>query len=331
MMNQEHGHHNGTVSVITPCYNGDSFVAETIESVLRQDYPSVEHIVIDDGSTDGSWEVIKSFGEDIRAVRQPNQGACHVRNRGAQMATGEYLMFLDADDILAPLTLSALVETLEEKSDASIAAAPWKRLVYDDGEWVEHPCPKSSRPPNGDPIEGWLTHWFVPPCGLLWHRSAYERTGGWDESLRRNQDGDLMLRAFIEGEQLVFSDDGLAYYRNHEGTGHTSVGKRETYASLCSSARVMIKAKKLLESRGKLDSYAPFIGCRLHDIARRAFALDRRFTPKELCRIDGWARLARQLAGADAIQGSWMHQLVCRCVGLRRKQRLSNALRRLSG
>jgi GT2 family glycosyltransferase len=235
-------------------------------------------------------------------------------------------MFLDADDILAPNTLSQLVSTVGDAHDA-IAAAPWKRLAYNGTDWVERPSEKEFRPPNGDPLKGWLTHWFVPPCALLWARPAYESAGGWDESLCYNEDGDLMQRALIDGMSLLFADDGMAYYRNHDGTDRTSVGKTETYESLCSAARVMIKAKNKLEAQEELDSYAPFIGRRLHDIARRAFALDRRFTPKELRRIDGWARLARQLAGLSAIDGSFFHKLTCSIVGLRRKEALARMLR----
>jgi glycosyltransferase involved in cell wall biosynthesis len=322
MMNQEHGHHNGTVSVITPCYNGETFVAETIESVLRQDYPSVEHIVIDDGSTDGSWEVIQSYGDRVTSFRQENQGQSAARNRGVQMASGRYLMFLDADDILAPNTLSQLVATVGDAHDA-IAAAPWKRLAYNGTNWVERPSDKEFRPPNGDPLKGWLTHWFVPPCALLWARPAYESAGGWDESLCYNEDGDLMQRALIDGMSLLFADDGMAYYRNHDGTDRTSVGKTETYESLCSAARVMIKAKNKLEAQGRLDAYATPIGQRLHDIARRGIELDRTFSNEEKDRIDSWARLGRNLAGSSAFQGSWLHRWTCRIIGLRGKQRLA--------
>ncbi len=316
------------VSVVTPCYNAEDFIGDTVASVRDQEYPAVEHIVVDDGSTDGSWDVVQSFGDAVRAVRQENRGQSHARNRGAQLATGEYLMFLDADDVLAPCTLSALVETLANREHA-IAAAPWKRLAYDNGQWVERPSDKPPRPPSGDSIEGWLTHWFVPPCGLLWTRAAYKQTDGWDESLCYNEDGDLMLRALIGGIPLVFADDGMAYYRNHDGTERTSVGKTETYDSLGSAAQVMIRAAQRLREQDQLDGYAIHIGRRLHDIARRAFELNRSLTSEEKERVEKWARLARELAGTTAVQGSWAHRWGCYLVGLRRKQYLADTLRHL--
>jgi hypothetical protein len=139
-----------------------------------------------------------------------------------------------------------------------------------------------------------------------------------------------MQRALIDGMSLLFADDGMAYYRNHDGTDRTSVGKTETYESLCSAARVMIKAKNNLEAQGRLDAYATPIGQRLHDIARRAFSLDRTLTADEGARIEQWANLARSLAGSRAIQGSWAHRWVSRFLGLRRKQSLSNTLRRVA-
>jgi len=90
------------VSVIIPCYNGEAYVRESIQSALDQSAATFEVIVIDDGSTDGSLEVIKSFGEKIRWESGPNRGGGAARNRGLELARGEWIKFHDADDVLLP-------------------------------------------------------------------------------------------------------------------------------------------------------------------------------------------------------------------------------------
>lgn len=94
------GEDSPLVSIIIPCYNAELFVGEAIESALGQTYPNVEIIVIDDGSTDGSLDVISSFGDRIRWDTGPNRGGCAARNRGIELARGKFIQFLDADDLL---------------------------------------------------------------------------------------------------------------------------------------------------------------------------------------------------------------------------------------
>lgn len=93
---------NSLVSIIIPCYNAERWVAEAIQSCLDQTYSPIEIIVIDDGSTDKSLEVIKSFGHKIRWETGPNQGGNVARNRGLELAKAEWLQYLDADDYLLP-------------------------------------------------------------------------------------------------------------------------------------------------------------------------------------------------------------------------------------
>jgi len=90
------------VSIIIPCFNAEEYVAESIQSALDQTHPDCEVIVIDDGSTDRSLDVIQSFGDKIRWETGPNRGGCAARNRGIALASGEWIQFLDADDVLTP-------------------------------------------------------------------------------------------------------------------------------------------------------------------------------------------------------------------------------------
>jgi hypothetical protein len=107
-----------SISVITPCYNGGKYLRETIESVLAQTYPPLEMIVVDDGSTDDSAAIAESFGPPVRVIRQTNQGESAARNRGIAEARGDYLHFLDADDLLHPEAFARLADAVRDTPGA---------------------------------------------------------------------------------------------------------------------------------------------------------------------------------------------------------------------
>jgi glycosyltransferase involved in cell wall biosynthesis len=106
-MNASGGTNDISVSIITPCYNGSPYLRDTIASALGQTRPPLEVIVIDDGSTDDSAAIAESFGSPVRVIRQTNQGESVARNRGIAEARGSHLLFLDADDLIAPEALAA--------------------------------------------------------------------------------------------------------------------------------------------------------------------------------------------------------------------------------
>src|SRR6476660_3095578 len=110
----------GLVSVVVPCYNAERFLAETLQSAFIQTYPEIEVIVLDDGSTDGTADLIRSYGDRVRAEFGPNRGASAARNRGTALALGEFIQYLDCDDLLTPDALERRVDVLK-KSGADVA------------------------------------------------------------------------------------------------------------------------------------------------------------------------------------------------------------------
>lgn len=308
------------VSVIIPCYNAASFLRETIDSVLEQTFPYVELIVVDDGSTDDSWDIIQSYGESIKGVQLNHMGGCHARNYGASIASGRFLMFLDADDLIAPTTLESLVAALGNQIDC-VAACKWRRLTKEGNDWVRLPSGVPLDPPDGDYIRGWLTGWYFPPCTILWPREVYERTGGWDEELSANQDGDLMLRALLDGVHIVTAEVGEAYYREH-GVSRLSVSTNiASEKALRSRMRVLEKVTAKLEQLGMLDHYAVAVSIAYHKLARNNFE-----TNADLAR-ECWTR-AEMLSGSKAISGTWTHRILCRLLGLERKEQIARTLAR---
>ena len=242
------------VSVIIPCHNAEPYLAQTIGSVLEQSRPPDEIIVVDDGSTDGSRAIAASFGDRVRVVQERNGNAPATRNRGAALATGDALMFLDADDVLGPTALEALVEELERQG-GGIAACPWYRLELTDGVWVRRPPSCAPRRPGQDALDAWLRGWYHPPCSVLWARAAYERTGGWDPRARVNNDGDLMMQALARGVPLHLTSDGAAFYRRLPEGAVSLSGTRFTEVGLRARIGVIERVAGELESCGRLGPY----------------------------------------------------------------------------
>lgn len=319
---------NPLVSVVMPCYDAAPFVAEAIGSVLAQTHAPVEVVVVDDASRDGSWEVVREEAERhpgrVSALRlEENRGGCHARNRGAAAARGEFLMFLDADDAIAPDTVAALVEAVRDRPDG-IAVCGWKRLEEDgSGKWVTTPREVPLPDPDADPLREWLLGRWVPTCALLWRRDVYERTGGWDESLSINQDGDLALRALAAGARLVRAAGGEGYYRTH-GTTRPSVsqslaGERK----LRSRMRVLEKLSETLEGGGRLAEYAEALGVAYQEVALRGYQQGHTELARE-CQRRGEALVGRPAAVSRTPVG----RLLVRALGVERKERVVQWLAR---
>jgi len=297
------------VSVIIPSYNKAAYIHEAVSSVLRQTYPSIEVIVIDDGSTDGSWKAVRSFGERIRAERTENHGACHARNLGASKARGRYLMFLDADDVLGSEVVSGLVGAVSD-DDPTIGICEWAflRRAGTDQWRLEEPAQGISPLPT-DLLRAWLEGWFVPSCAVLWASRGYECLGGWDERLRANQDGDLMLRALLAGFHLAVSPVGRAYYRRDEHG--RSVSTRLDVSTFVSRRRVLDKLMVRLEADGRLERYRTALGGAYYGLARSHFG----DVPYSL--ISQTIQQGVALAGTRALPRSVPHLVTYRIAGVR--------------
>ncbi|HEX8362823.1 MAG TPA: glycosyltransferase family A protein [Longimicrobium sp.] len=318
------------ITVVTPCHNAEPFIAETIESVLAQSYPRVEHVIVDDASRDGSWEIVreytKRYPDRVRAIRlDENRGGCHARNRGVEGARGELLMFLDADDVIAPGTLAALVQAVEDRPLA-VAFCPWMRLRRNaSGAWETGPA--DAPLPESDPdvaLRGWVegTAW-APPCAVLWRRDAYELTGGWDETLTLNDDGDLMMRALALGARPVCAAGGEALYRWHDAA-HVSVS--QTFLQehkLRSQVRVLDKLAEILEAQHRLAPFAPSLGLGYQRAALLGFQSGHR----EMARA--CLRRGEELGSRRPVSPTPAGRLVVRILGLERKEMLVQTLARM--
>lgn len=208
------------VSVIIPSFNSKSWICESLESVFRQTYNNIQIIVIDDGSTDGTQELLESkYGTTIDYIYQANKGLSGARNTGIQHALGEFIQLLDADDLLCPDKITQQVKALAEHTDYSVA--------YSDFEYFEDDAPETSTPSpqfyrtkykSGNLWKDFLTGNFIVCHAALARKEDVIAAGGFDESLRACEDYDLWMRMAARGNTFIFTDGVMARYRRTPGS-----------------------------------------------------------------------------------------------------------------
>jgi glycosyltransferase involved in cell wall biosynthesis len=205
------------VSILIPVYNAEEWIASTLRCACSQTWPNVEIIVVDDGSTDNSYEVAKQFEhENVTLIRQENEGACAARNRALEEAQGDYIQYLDADDLMEADKIEAQMQCLDSAPDGAVAAARWTRFYERIGDGPHPPVPEEWE--HEDPFE-WLVEAqagraMMPPIGWLVPRSIIEKAGPWNENLLINQDGEYFARVLLEAEKIIFCPETTVYYRS---------------------------------------------------------------------------------------------------------------------
>ncbi len=203
------------VSVVVPCFNAEKWIVETLTSVRGQGIADLETLVIDDGSTDRSAELVLSNFPEMRLVRMDRQeGAAQARNVGIGLSRGMYIQFLDADDLLAPGKLRAQFEALE-RSGADIAYGDWQRLEALGGtgrfERTRIMARRLSERPEVDLFEAF----WCPPAAYLFRRTIVEKAGGFKQRFPVIQDARFVLDCALAGARFVHCEGIAAYYRVH--------------------------------------------------------------------------------------------------------------------
>lgn len=215
------------ISVVVPCYNGEKYLAEALESILRKEVRPAEVIVVDDGSHDASVRVARSFEPHIRLIRQENQGAAAARNRGVEAATREFLAFLDADDLWEKDMPERLFRKLEKRDDLD--------MVFGNVEQFLSPELDASQRAG---LRNELANMpgFVMGAMLV-RMSSYEKVGQLDESLQLAEFIDWMSRAEQTGLKYEVLDEVVMRRRLHTtNQGVTKKQHMDDYAKVLRSA-----------------------------------------------------------------------------------------------
>jgi glycosyltransferase involved in cell wall biosynthesis len=220
------------ISICIPAFNAEPWIADCIQSAIDQSWPRKEIIVVDDGSTDGTLQVARRFQQaNLKVIAQPNQGACSARNRAFAEAQGDYLQWLDADDLLHPRKIAVQLAARPDPSDQlTLFSGSWARFFY---------RPHAARFHEGalwrdlSPSEWLMRHFetgeLIASHAWLVSRKLSEAGGPWNESLTRNQDGEYICRIVSASASVKFVAAARCYYRR-SGTG--SVSFRTSRAAL---------------------------------------------------------------------------------------------------
>ena len=232
-MSRPVGTNKQTVSILIPCHNDEVYVGDAIESALGQTWPEREIIVVDDGSTDDSLAVAQAYESDgVHVIAQENRGASAARNRAFEAASGAYVQYLDADDLLHPQKVESQIAALQDAPPDTLAVC--STIYFQDGT-----PPEEGRRARGDDSIPWLTsedpvQWLinlwvpdngwgmVQPGAWLTPRTVIEKTGPWREDLSLDDDGEFFARAVLASQGVRYVDQGGVYYRQYKDSTRVS-------------------------------------------------------------------------------------------------------------
>lgn len=203
-----------TVSVVIPCYNAALWIRETLASVLAQSQPPLEIIVVDDGSTDGSGEIVATEFPQVRLLKGPNEGPSRARNIGAEAASGEWLQFLDGDDLLNPHKLAWQSPTLDHQPETvAFLYSAWQNFTHQPTGWHATGEIRSTSL-HPDSYVQIFDHFTHISAGLI-RKTWYEQVGGFDVHKPLIEDVHLQLRLLVVGATLAYlpTSEPVFYYR----------------------------------------------------------------------------------------------------------------------
>ena len=253
---------NPLVSVISPTYNRGWIVKEAIDSVLAQDYVNFELIVVDDGSTDNTHDILDSYQNNILVLRQNNKGVSAARNRGLAAASGHFIAFLDSDDTWLPQKLSRQVDFFQSNPDALICQT--------EEIWIRNNVrvnpKKRHKKPSGMIFEPSLSLCLVSPSAVMIKKNLFEEVGLFDETLPACEDYDLWLRISCRHPVHLIDTPLIIKRGGHDDQLSASPGldkfrikaiKKVIESDLLSAAQYQTAVETLKE---KCDIYAS--GCR---------------------------------------------------------------------
>ena len=203
------------VSIIIPLHNAESFISEAVGSCLNQTYNNIEIIIVENGSKDASWEVVKTIKDKrVKCFQIAQSNAAAARNFGYLKSSGDYINFLDADDVISKHKIELQMEALIKAPEGFIASCPWGKFsnIIHEAVFKEQLVWRVK-----DPVDWCTTSWngggmMIPGCWFL-PKTLILKAGLWNEDLTLNDDGEFMCRVLLASKGNVFVDKARVYYR----------------------------------------------------------------------------------------------------------------------
>jgi hypothetical protein len=304
------------VTIGIPCFNAERWIDAAIESALAQTWTDCEVIVIDDGSTDRSREIVRGFGSKVRLLETEHAGGNRARNAALREARGEWLQFLDADDYLEPEKIARQFAESDDGKNADAIYSPY---------WFEREGSPPERwlgelDPRLDLFSQWLA-WQLPQTGaVLWRKSALEQIGGWKDDQPCCQEHELYLRALKAGLRFVFAPTPHAVYRLWSADTVCRKDPRRT---------IRVKTSLMDDARAWLTQQDRWTAEHERVAARAFFEMARTLAREDLAEA-GRYHSERKAAGLIALDGPaapWSYRLAYRLFGFDFAEKLA-AIRR---
>jgi glycosyltransferase involved in cell wall biosynthesis len=222
------------VSIIVPAYNAEQSILESIQSAIDQTWHNKEIIIVNDGSSDNTLAKALQFENCVvKVISQRNQGASSARNRGFCESKGDYIQFLDADDILAPTKIEMQLKAIEAYDERTICSGRWG-LFYDKVSSAQF-SPNELWQNMGNPVDWLVTAWtkqkWIHPSAWLTPRKLIDQAGLWDENLSLHDDGEFFCRVLLQSSGIVFCESAISYYRKGISNSLSSVVSKKAVES----------------------------------------------------------------------------------------------------
>lgn len=308
------------VSILIPCYNAAPWLSETLDSALAQSWFRTEIILVNDGSTDSSLATAQSYtSRGVRVLSQLNRGASAARNRALSEARGDYIQYLDADDLLHPEKIARQLASVTPGQQRVLLSGRWGRFFDQlaNAKFSDEALDGDFTPPDFL-VRKFTAHAMMHPAAWLVSRELINAAGPWDERLSLDDDGEYFSRVVLAAQRVQFCPDAVSYYRS--GLNHSLSRRRSDQAWESQFLSVELRVSQLLAAE---DSPRTRQAC-ADALQRLIFEAYPRM-PHLRQRV--WTRIAELGGSKLRYEAGPKYQLAARLFGWKTAKRMRNLLR----
>ena len=301
---------NPLVSILIPAYNSERWLGDTIESALAQSWPRKEIIIVDDGSKDQTLHVAKRLAsKTVQVVTQPNQGASAARNTAYRLCQGDYMQWLDADDLLEPDKIEKQVRQADQcASRRTLLSGAWAHFMYrtrkarflESRLWCDLTPLEWMLRKMGEHLQMQTDNWLVS-------RELSDAVGPWDVRLWRDNDGEYFSRVMLAADGIRFVPEAKSYYRTAGYSSISYIGRSsKKLESLLLSMKLHMRYLRTLEDSERTRAACmTYLEEKLHE-----------FYPYRMDLVEELKKIVDELGGRfQEPRLPWKYQWIVRCFG----------------